>query len=426
MLSWPPRAIRSCVGAGLPEEDEGGGVGGRAREEEERHRCAGEEGEVREKVMRRHGGDDGERRSWRAEAGERAQCSQIETSSALDLVGGVVGKGRGREGTYETGVGDKSGGKGARAARWENGKGTKRIQCSPAMLLSLSISSLACAENQWTSSEKALCRRHPPRRGRPRCCGARGAGQHGQHGQHAPSSPGPFPALLSASEGGGGCGDGCGDTMGHHGGKGGHFTLLRTLSVEVVYLVVYRGHHEGNGGHFTLLRTLSVEVVYLVVYRGHHVGKGGQKCRWGIWRCIWWCTGDTMGVKGDRSMVGQWTGVQGVFWVDNWFSRGNPPSAVQDYNNENIAIWPCRGISLEACGALLFCDMSQNNPFEIVSECQGIDDGLKAPVGALGLCVHGVQGTLALVQGTGYCWTLPVFVLEKWVIVTQGTPYLMI
>ncbi|KAJ7026025.1 hypothetical protein C8F04DRAFT_1190940 [Mycena alexandri] len=140
---------------------------------------------------------------------------------------------------------------------------------------------------------------------------------------------------------------------GHHVGKGGHFTLLRTLSVEVVYLVVYRGHHEGNGGHFTLLRTLSVEVVYLVVYRGHHVGKGGQKCRWGIWRCIWWCMGDTMGVKGDRS-IGRHSG------------RGT-------------------GFFKVKCTS-----------FGALSECHKvIDDGLKALIGALGLCEESSAEKLA-------------------------------
>ncbi|KAJ7025010.1 hypothetical protein C8F04DRAFT_1191924 [Mycena alexandri] len=108
-----------------------------------------------------------------------------------------------------------------------------------------------------------------------------------------------------------------------------------------------------KGGHFTLLRTLSVEVVYLVVYRGHHVGKGGQKCRWGIWRCIWWCMGDTMGVKGDRS-IGRHSG------------RGTGE------------------ISLEACGALLYYVICPKTI--LLRLYQGIDDGLKAPVGALGLC----------------------------------------
>ncbi|KAJ7016734.1 hypothetical protein C8F04DRAFT_1201569 [Mycena alexandri] len=108
-----------------------------------------------------------------------------------------------------------------------------------------------------------------------------------------------------------------------------------------------------KGGHFTLLRTLSVEVVYLVVYRGHHVGKGGQKCRWGIWRCIWWCMGDTMGVKGDRS-IGRHSG------------RG------------------IGGISFEACGALLYYVICPKTI--LLRLYQGIDDGLKAPVGALGLC----------------------------------------
>ncbi|KAJ7029865.1 hypothetical protein C8F04DRAFT_1187375 [Mycena alexandri] len=389
MWSWPPRAIRSCVGAGLPEEDEGGGVGAGRERRKNGVGLSGRSSHVQPSKPKNP-------RSMRGRGG-----------GALDLVGGVVGKGRGREGTYETGVGDKSGGKGRRARRGR--RGAHSVQPRDVTLAVDIIP--ACAENRTTTVTRG--RSEPDQHvmdvlrksimpagilpdARPLVSVEARCRQHGQHGQHAPSSRGPVPALLSASEGGGGCGDGCGDTMGgHHGGKGGHFTLLRTLSVEVVYLVVYRGHHEGNGGHFTLLRTLSVEVVYLVVYRGHHVGKGGQKCRWGIWRCIWWCTGDTMGVKGDRS-IGRHSG------------RGTG------------------GISLEACGALLFCDMSQNNPFEIVSECQGIDDGLKAPVGALGLCVHGVQGTLALVQGTGYCWTLPVFVLEKWVIVTQGTPYLMI
>ncbi|KAJ7017229.1 hypothetical protein C8F04DRAFT_1200845 [Mycena alexandri] len=105
---------------------------------------------------------------------------------------------------------------------------------------------------------------------------------------------------------------------GHHGGKGGHFTLLRTLSVEVVYLVVYRGHHEGNGGHFTLLRTLRVEVVYLVVYRGHHEGKGGRKHRsggvsGGVWGTPW----------GMGQSVGVWDMllVHAVYGTKCWYTR---------------------------------------------------------------------------------------------------------
>ncbi|KAJ7022496.1 hypothetical protein C8F04DRAFT_1194490 [Mycena alexandri] len=99
---------------------------------------------------------------------------------------------------------------------------------------------------------------------------------------------------------------------GHHGGKGGHFTLLRTLSVEVVYLVVYRGHHEGNGGHFTLLRTLRVEVVYLVVYRGHHEGKGGRKHRSG---------GVSGGVWGTPWGMGHAVGTCGVWGTPHDLSR---------------------------------------------------------------------------------------------------------
>ncbi|KAJ7035758.1 hypothetical protein C8F04DRAFT_1182038 [Mycena alexandri] len=197
---------------------------------------------------------------------------------------------------------------------------------------------------------------------------------------------------------------------GHHEGNGGHFTLLRTLSVEVVYLVVYRGHHEGNGGHFTLLRTLSVEVVYLVVYRGHHVGKGGQKCRWGIWRCM----GDTMGVKGDRSIgrhSGWGTGVWGT--PEHQGRRMGDTCSVWGTLHELV----CRvhqsirvdnrylGYTTVVGGTL--CTSCPKRFFKVkctsfgaLSECHKvIDDGLKAPVGALGLCTgYRVQGTAMFFQ----------------------------